>query len=78
MLVTKPDGSQFWVPLGDEGAPTFLHDYRAGGGPGAIHRAKRESREIGYLPEVIALFRSSCFGEGEGGAGAMCLGWRAA
>lgn len=66
VLVTRADGSQLWVPLGEEGAPTFLHDYRAGGGPGAIHRAKRESGEIGYLPEVRRLCYSS-FAALEGG-----------
>ncbi|EFN51285.1 hypothetical protein CHLNCDRAFT_141222 [Chlorella variabilis] len=48
VLVTKAGGQQCWVSLDEEGAPTFLHDYRSGGGKGAIHQAKRESQELGH------------------------------
>ncbi|KAI3430488.1 hypothetical protein D9Q98_005083 [Chlorella vulgaris] len=51
VLVTKEGGQQCWVNLDEPGAPTFLHDYRSGGSRGGIFKAKRESQDLGYLPQ---------------------------
>lgn len=40
------------VNLNYEGLPTFLQDYSAGGGVGAIHTAKRESQELRHPAQV--------------------------
>ncbi len=62
MLLTRADGSQAWVNLDREGAPTFLRDYSGGGGKGAIHAPKRESQQLDH-PVLVG------FGRGRGGAG---------
>ncbi|KAI7845492.1 hypothetical protein COHA_001038 [Chlorella ohadii] len=48
VLLTRADGSQAWVNLDREGAPTFLRDYSGGGGKGAIHAPKRESQQLDH------------------------------
>lgn len=48
VLLTRPDGSQAWVNLDREGAPTFLRDYSGGGSKGAIHAPKRESQQLNH------------------------------
>jgi hypothetical protein len=40
-LVKKADGSQVWVNMPFPGSDTYLRDYTAGGGGGAIYRYKR-------------------------------------
>ena len=62
VLLTRADGSQAWVNLDREGAPTFLRDYSGGGGKGAIHAPKRESQQLDH-PVLVGL------GGGRGGAG---------
>ena len=70
VLVTNNEtGKQCWVNLDEEGAPTFLRDYSAGGGKGAIHQAKRESQELTHPAQVRRRRRRQWWCEGSGGAG---------
>lgn len=48
VLLTRADGSQAWVNLDREGAPTFLRDYSGGGNKGAILAPKRESQQLNH------------------------------
>ena len=52
VLLTRADGSQAWVNLDREGAPTFLRDYSGGGSNGAIHAPKRESQQLDHPAQV--------------------------
>lgn len=44
-VVTAADGTVRWVDMPTAGAETFLKDYSAGGGKGAIWRFKRVPKE---------------------------------
>ena len=46
-VVTKADGSHTWVNMPQAGADSFLQDYSAGGGSGAIYRFKRVPQTLG-------------------------------
>ena len=64
----RADGSQAWVNLDSEGAPTFLRDYASGGTKGAIHVGKREPQPLTHPAMVRAPFaRGRC-------AGCCCVG----